>query len=366
MSRRRYSYTPRRNGRPGRPVARGHIPDRTSSPLLPVMLITGSVLIVVGLLAGGGDALESPSTRVLSASDGPQPLQRVPAQNAAAPAEAVIAEQPPVPGDDAPPQITGGAAVVMEASCGAVLHSLNAHTQLPPASLTKIATALVAVDYMDMDQVIDVSIDGGALSMQTDATVMGLKPGQQLSLADLIGGMMMRSGNDAAITIAEAISGTEEAFAGLMNQKAAALGLEDTHFANSHGLDDPQHYTSAFDIAVLGQQLLQNPRLAQIVGAPSYTPNWDGGSLQNINLLLGNYPGAIGIKTGYTDLAGATIVGAAERYGRTLVVSVLQSSDPYVDASSLLDWAFNNTAPACGGPAQAGAASTPAAQVASR
>jgi D-alanyl-D-alanine carboxypeptidase len=215
-----------------------------------------------------------------------------------------------------------------------------------------------------MNQVIDVNIDGGALSMQTDATVMGLKPGQRLSLTDLIGGMMMRSGNDAAITIAEAVAGSEEAFADLMNQKAAALGLEDTHFANSHGLDDPQHYTSAFDIAVLGQQLLRNPRLAQIVESKSYTPNWDGGSLQNINLLLGNYPGAIGIKTGYTDLAGATIVGAAERDGRRLVVSVLQSSDPYVDASALLDWAFHNTEPACSAPAQAQAAETPAAQVA--
>jgi D-alanyl-D-alanine carboxypeptidase len=331
------------------------------------MLITGCVLVAVGILAGGGggSALDAPSTRVLSTSDGPQPLQNAAAESAPDSAAApVVAEAPIVPGDDPPPTITGSAAVVMEDPCGAVLHGLNPHSPLPPASLTKIATALVAVDYLDMNQVIDVIIDGGALSMQTDATVMGLKPGQRLSLADLVGGMMMRSGNDAAITIAEAVAGSEEAFADLMNQKAAALGLEDTHFANSHGLDDPQHYTSAFDIAVLGQQLLRNPRLAQIVQSKSYTPNWDGGPLQNINLLLGNYPGAIGIKTGYTDLAGATIVGAAERDGRRLVVSVLQSGDPYVDASALLDWAFNNTEPACSAPAQAQAAATPAAQVA--
>jgi D-alanyl-D-alanine carboxypeptidase len=240
-----------------------------------------------------------------------------------------------------------------------MLYGLNENTELPPASLTKIATAIVAAEKKPMNESVSVLVDGGALSIDTGATVMGLKPGQQLTIHDLLYGLILRSGNDAALTLAQATAGNEAEFVKLMNEKVTSLGLDHTHFINSHGLDTPGHYSSAYDMAVLGGQLLNNPDLARIVGSRAYTPNWDGGELTNINLLLSNYPGAIGVKTGYTDLAGMTIVGGADRNGRRIIVSVMQSSDVYVDAMSLLDWAFANTAPACDTPPAQAAAITP-------
>src|SRR5438876_1055838 len=128
---------------------------------------------------------------------------------------------------------------------------------------------------------------------------------------------------------------------------AAVAGLKDTHFVNPHGLDAADHYTSAYDIAVLGNLLLQKPDLAFIVGTRTYQPNWDGPRVDNLNQLLGQYPGAIGVKTGYTLTAGHTIVAAAERNGRRFIVSVLGSGDNFGDATKLLDWAFTSAPSSC-------------------
>lgn len=250
---------------------------------------------------------------------------------------------------EAPPEITASAAVVIEAPCGETLFALNEREKLPPASLTKMMTALVAVENGDLAAEIASPIDGIVLSQATDATVMGLEIGETLTLRDLLYGLLLRSANDAALTIAQSIGGSQQGFIQMMNEKAADLGLKDTHFANPHGLDDPQNYSSARDLAILGREVLNQPALAQIVRTQEYEPAWDGGPLENINLLLNNFEGAIGVKTGYTDVAGQTIVGAASREGRTLIVSVLRSGDLYVDAGSLLEWAFANTEPACGG-----------------
>ncbi len=253
-------------------------------------------------------------------------------------------------GHEEPPPITAQAAAVIEEPCGALLHSVNAHQRLPPASLTKIATAVVAAEHAQLSDIVTVDVDGGDFSITTDSTVMGLTPGQQLSMRDLLYGMLLPSGSDAAIAIAERVGGSVDGFVELMNQKVQQLGLTDTHFTNPHGLDDPGLYTSAFDIAMLGRELIRQPDLAAIVRTREYQPNWDGPSLRNLNLLLGLYRGALGIKTGYTDTAGQTIVAAAERNGRRLIVSVLKSSDIYPDTIALLDWALGNTAPACAVP----------------
>jgi D-alanyl-D-alanine carboxypeptidase (penicillin-binding protein 5/6) len=157
------------------------------------------------------------------------------------------------------------------------------------------------------------------------------------------------SGNDAAIQIAEHVAGSVPAFVAMMNQKAAELGLEHTRFANPHGLDDGSLYTSAYDMAIMGRELLQRPALAEMVGTQAYQPNWSGPAVGNLNQLLGFYPGSLGVKTGYTPLAGQTIVAAAEQGGRTIIVSVLGSHwDIYKDVSELLNWAFQSTEPACG------------------
>ena len=208
-------------------------------------------------------------------------------------------------------------------------------------------TALVAAKHGDMSQRVTSPIDGGQLSAATDGTVIGLTVGEQMTLRDLLYGLLLRSGNDAALAIAIAIGGSEPSFVQMMNDEATGLGLTDTNFTNPHGLDDPRLYTSAYDIARIGVELLGDEDLAQIVKTKEYTPNWDNGPLENINLFLGQFPGAIGIKTGYTDTAGQTIVAAAGRDGRTLVASVMHGGDEYVDAGALLDWAFDNTQPAC-------------------
>lgn len=222
---------------------------------------------------------------------------------------------------------------------------MNSH--LPPASLTKIATALVAVEQADLSAAVPIQIDGGEFSFATESTVMGLKPGQRLSLRDLLYGMLLPSGNDAALAIAEYQSGGVPAFVDLMNRKATDLGLSDTHFSNPHGLDDPGLYSSALDVAILGAELLRKPELAAIVQARTYQPNWDGPPVYNLNQLPDLYDGVIGVKIGYTDNASQTIVAAVERDGRRIIVSVLGSSNIYGDSIALFDWAFASTRPAC-------------------
>jgi D-alanyl-D-alanine carboxypeptidase len=339
---RRYSYTPRRNGRQSR-VSRGAGADSASIlPFaLPVVAMLAVVVAVVWLAGGTGASCQGSDCGTKAAL----PLApTATALHAAAPPQTT-----PTPGP--PPQVTGLAAAILEEPCGKTVYAFNEHTTYPPASLTKMMTALVAGQNGDLGQMITSPIDGGRLSQATDGTVVGLTVGQQLTLRDLLYGLMLRSGNDAALAIAVAIGGGESGFVKMMNDEAKALDLKDTNFTNPHGLDDPHLYTSAYDIARIGIELLKNPDLARIVRTQEYTPTsagWDGGPWENIDLILSQYDGAIGIKTGYTDTAGQTIVAAAERNGRTLVASVMHSGDEYVDAGALLDWAFGNTQPACG------------------
>jgi D-alanyl-D-alanine carboxypeptidase len=202
-----------------------------------------------------------------------------------------------------------------------------------------------------MTDTVRVDVNGVDFSLETDSTVMGLEPGQVLTMQDLLYGLLLPSGNDAAIQIAEHVSGSVRRFVQLMNLKADELGLENTHFANPHGLDEDDLYTSANDMALLGRELLRYPELAEIVGSRTYQPTWDGPAVANLNQLLNFYPGTLGVKTGYTPLAGQTIVAAAEQGGRRIIVSILGDQfDIYYDVSELLNWAFQETEPACGAP----------------
>jgi D-alanyl-D-alanine carboxypeptidase len=314
-----------------------------------------SAVVIQQTFAGGGEgesfAAESPCWREVACS-----AERVQSREPSSSREteesdtggSVKAGDEEIVREEAdPPGILASAAVVIEEPCGAVVHGFNEHERYSPASLTKIATALVAAERLDFRQSVQVTVDGGALSAENDATVMGLTPGQNLSLTDLLYGMLLPSGNDAAIQIAEEVAGSVDEFTDLMNAQVARSGLEDTQFKNPHGLDEPGHYASAYDMAMLGRQLLRNPTLAYIVSMRSYQPPWDGPALRNLNLLLGQYPGALGVKTGYTDQAGQTLVAAAERQGRRYVVSIFGSQDIFVDATNLLDWAFQSAPPSC-------------------
>jgi len=246
-----------------------------------------------------------------------------------------------------PPQLSGQAAVVVEEPCGALLYDLNGHQRLPPASLTKIVTALVAVQRAPLSAMVPVDVDGGVLNFTTGSTVMGLKPGMSLPMRDLLYGLLLPSGSDAALAIATYVAGDVPAFVELMNREVQRLGLRDSQFRNPHGLDEPDHYSSAYDMAMLGRELLRRPELAAMVAARTYQPAWNGPLLWNNNSFLYWYPGAIGVKIGYTEQARQTLVAAAERQGRRLIASVLGSQDAVTDAGRLLDWAFASIAPQC-------------------
>lgn len=322
-----------------------------SSPMIfagPVVLVITTVLLS-RLFAGGAPAASSTDGDCPGAPGCPAVLSSAQAPLASAPTYAPAPTQQPVVVNEAElplPSIEGQAFAVFEPACGALLQERSGDLTLPPASLTKIVTALVVVEHASLDAVASTDIDGAALSLETDSTVMGVEPGDPLTVRDLLYGLLMRSGNDAALELAEHVAGDEESFVSLMNAKVSELGLVDSHFTNAHGLHDYQLYSSAFDMTRLGAALLDDPMLAEIVRTKTYQPGWDRGPIDNLNLLLNNYPGAIGVKTGFTAEADQTIVAAAQRNGRTIIVSILGTAFMYEEAAALLDWAFA-TEPVC-------------------
>jgi D-alanyl-D-alanine carboxypeptidase (penicillin-binding protein 5/6) len=235
------------------------------------------------------------------------------------------------------PEVTAQAAIVSDVTSGQILAEKNAHQPLAPASTTKIATALVALRRGQLEEQVVIhesALIGGA--------EMGLSPGQVVTLEELLYGLLLRSGNDAATAIAQHIGGSVDGFVEMMNQEAEALGLADTHFVNPHGLDAPDHYSSAYDLMMITRQALADPTFAAIVSAQEY--NFHGRPLSNRNELLSNYPGADGVKTGTTSEAGECLVASATRDGHQVLVVVLGSEDRYGDASTLLDYYFDNYA----------------------
>lgn len=252
----------------------------------------------------------------------------------------------PEPADpDGFPYVSAKSIAVIDSACGALIYGRDEHAKEPPASLTKLMTAAVAVDRADIRMMITTKVDGAKLHDDTGSTVMGLEPGMRLSLLDLLYGLLLPSGNDAAIAIAEGISGSQNDFVALMNEKAGSLALRDTHFANPHGLFDEEHYSSAYDMGMLARYVMQNEELRKIVAAISWQPRWDAPPVWNGNRLLTDYPGADGVKIGYTEESQQTIVGSATRDGRRLITSLMRSQDRYSDAQRLLDWAFAQPSP---------------------
>ncbi len=261
----------------------------------------------------------------------------------AAEADATVPDLIPIPTPTEPagfPYISARSIAVIEGACGAEVYSRDEHMRLPPASLTKLMTAAVATDQADTDRMITSHVDGAKLYDDTGSTIMGLKDGMELSLLDLLYGLLLPSGNDAAIAIAEGIGGSQDAFVKLMNEKAQSLALDDSHFTNPHGLYDNDLYSSAHDMAMLARYVMQNPTLRRIVSTVSWQPAWDGPPVWNGNRLLQDYEGADGVKIGYTEESQQTIVASAVRGGRRIVAALMRSQDRYTDASRVLDWAF--------------------------
>jgi len=240
------------------------------------------------------------------------------------------------------PKVDAVAGILLDADTGSILWARDPHTARPPASTTKVLSTMVALDNLDPDQVVTISDD--ALHQAGDETVMGLKPGNRLTVRELLDGMLTVSANDAATALAADTVGTA-AFVNAMNQQVSALGLRDSHFVTPVGLDDPQQLASPYDLAAIAAVDADRfPLFRQIVSqteidlpASAQHPEFD---LVNLNRLLKIYPAADGIKPGYTGDAGACLIGMAERDGHRLISVLMNAKQLYTDSRALLDWGF--------------------------
>jgi D-alanyl-D-alanine carboxypeptidase len=248
---------------------------------------------------------------------------------------------PPPMGTGLPvPLIDARAAIVIDEASGAVLFAQQAERALAPASLTKIATAIVALEEGNLDSTVVVDVNSESME---DSTVMGLLPGDRFRLRDLLYGLMLRSGNDAAIAIGRHMAGSEDAFAEKMNALAVRFGLNETNFVNAHGLSRRNHLSSALDLAVLSRYAMSVPGFAEIVGTPYWTALGSRTiEMTNLHPFTFAYPGGDGIKTGYTERAGRTMVASAVRGGHRVYVVLLNAPEMEKDAVALMDWAFAN------------------------
>ncbi|MBE6754106.1 MAG: D-alanyl-D-alanine carboxypeptidase [Ruminococcaceae bacterium] len=258
----------------------------------------------------------------------------------------------PVSGSDIdptiqPPVIEAGSAIVMNANTGAVIFEHNAYQQRPMASTTKIMTALLAFEAGDIGR--EITINAEMLSYdERGSTKLGLVQGDKITMNDLIVAMMLLSGNDCAQSIAVALGGSFDGFASMMNERASELGMLNTHFITPSGLDDPQHYSTAYDMAVLGAYAMKNEDFATLVGKTRETIRYGNPVspkvLANHNYLLEGQrqgvKGCNGIKTGHTDDAGYCLVSHVERDGVSLVCVTLGTNYYWDYHSGLYDYAF--------------------------
>jgi D-alanyl-D-alanine carboxypeptidase (penicillin-binding protein 5/6) len=242
-----------------------------------------------------------------------------------------------------PPIVEAGSAVLMEAASGQVLFSKNPHEQKPQASTTKITTAIVALEKGKLTDIVKISKQAA----ETLEAAIWLAEGEELTLEQLMYALLLFSANDAASAIAEHIEGSEEQFVAMMNAKAQEIGAKDSHYVNPHGLDRPEHYSSAYDLAILARYgLTKVPGFAQLVRTREKSIPWDGHHylrvLRNRNKLLKSYPGADGVKTGFTNKAGRCLVASATRGNMQLIAVVMDSPNMFRETAAMLDWGFAN------------------------
>ena len=232
--------------------------------------------------------------------------------------------------------------ILIEAKTGRVLYENNAHEALPMASTTKIMTALVALENGNLAD----PVTAGKNAYGVPGTSIYLGLGEQLTLEQMLYGLMLASGNDAAVAIAEHIGGSIEEFCRMMTERASEIGCENTVFVTPHGLPAEGHHTTAWDLALIAREAMGNPTFREIVSTQRATLPWADHEydrvLTNKNKLLSTYAGALGVKTGYTKAAGRCLVFAAERDGLELIGVVLNCPDWFDEAAALLDKGFDN------------------------
>ncbi|CBE67179.1 MAG: D-alanyl-D-alanine carboxypeptidase [Candidatus Methylomirabilis oxygeniifera] len=244
-----------------------------------------------------------------------------------------------------PEALSASSALLMDADTGAILFARHHMERRSPASTTKIMTALLILEEGQLDDKVLISERAAAVS----GTGLGLRRGQRVVLRDLLWAILLKSANDAALAAAEHVGGSEEQFVARMNAKAASLGMQGTQFSNPHGLDHQDHYSTAFDLAILARQALRNPTFARMVQtreAQVAILTGRNGSvvkrrvIRTHNQLLGQFSGADGVKTGYTSLAGRCLVASATRGDHQLIAVLLNDSRRWVEAAALLEYGF--------------------------
>lgn len=249
-------------------------------------------------------------------------------------------------------QITAEGGIVIDADSGAVLYGQNIHQQYYPASITKILTALIIIEECDMDEVVTFS-HNAVYNVESGSSNAGIDEGDQLTVRECLYAMLLQSANEAANALAEHMAGSIEAFSAVMNAKAVSLGCRNSNFVNPSGLNDPNHLTSAYDMALISRAAFENDVFVEIdttlyYKLPPTKLNPEGLAISPKHKMLKKnnaeyYPGVIGGKTGYTELAGNTLVTCAERDGMKLIAVVLNGHQThYTDTKALLDFGFAN------------------------
>ena len=232
-------------------------------------------------------------------------------------------------------ETSAASAILMDADSGRVLYERNADRKMLIASTTKILTALVAIEEGDLHDSVKVSREAA----YTEGSAMYLTEGEPLTLETLLYGVLLCSGNDAAVAVAQHVGGSVKGFVALMNEKAQELGMEHSSFANPNGLDDEQHYSTARDMAKLARAALENETLMRIASTRSVTIG--GRTMTNHNKLLHYVDGCLGLKTGYTKAAGRTLVSCAEKNGQRLIAVTLQDGNDWADHQALYEYGFS-------------------------
>lgn len=269
-----------------------------------------------------------------------------------APTAALAAEEKTGGAGESAPQVdlapNANSAVLMDADTGTVLYEKNKDQKLPPASITKIMTMLLIMEALDQGQIkLDEKVRTSEYAASMGGSQIFLEPGEEMTVEEMLKGIALASGNDASVALAEKISGSEEAFVAKMNARAKQLGMQNTHFVNVNGLPADNHYTSAYDIAIMSRELLKHPDITKYTGLyqdylrkDTEKPFW----LVNTNKLVRFYPGADGLKTGYTSEAKFCLSATAKRDNLRVIAVVLgepNTKTRNAEVTRMFDYAFS-------------------------
>ena len=248
-----------------------------------------------------------------------------------------------MPAVSAEPGVSAGSAILIEADTGRVLYEKNAHDRRSMASTTKIMTAMLVLESEELDRVVEITQE----MVQVEGSSMGLQAGDQVTLETLAYGILLESGNDAANAAAVTLGGSVEGFVEMMNQRAVALGLKDTHFVTPSGLDAEEHYTTAYDLALLGAAAMRLPQFAEVASQSSAKVNFVNPptvrTFYNHNRLLKELEGCDGVKTGFTKKSGRCLVTSCQRDGVHLIAVTLNAPDDWDDHKAMMEYGFSKT-----------------------